>query len=120
MVVDSRSIGKDVYYYDQKIKKNLINNGNIEKIISEYKLLKKFKKNASDEFNGEIDNLLIKTNKIINDKLKSKNDQVNLFLTLLEYINTLDIKIKNLESDKILLKIKELEEEIINLRKLFN
>ena len=52
-------------------------------------------------------------------KIQSKEQQLSSLIKLLEYINMLEDKNKQLENDKLLFKVEQLEEEIMNLRSLF-
>lgn len=120
MVYNTGEIAKNVYHGDKIIKETIENIIEKEKkIIRDYENLKNFKNNAPKEFTQDLDNLLEERKLFLNYKLESKEKQVESLMKLLEYINVLDKKFKQFESDKLLSKIKILENEIMQIRKIF-
>ena len=120
MVYNTGEIAKDVYESDKIIKETFENIIEKEKkIMRDYENLKNFKNSAPKEFSEDLDNLLEERKLFLNFKLESKEKQVESLMKLLEYINVLDKKFKQFESDKLLSKIKILENEIMQIRNLF-
>ena len=103
----------DVYNSDSIIKQSIENIVKKEqKIISDYNNLRNFKKVANPTFISDLDKLLEERKIFLTYKIDSKENQCKSLLKLLEYINTLDTKDKQLQSDILLDKINELESEI--------
>lgn len=105
--------GKSVYESDSIIKQSIENIVKKErKIISDYENLTNFRKVANPTFIPDLDKLLEERKMFLTYKLQSKQDQCNALLKLLEYINTLEAKDKQLQSEMLLNKISELENEM--------
>ena len=120
MVYYTGEIAENVYNNDKIIKETIENIVEKEKkIMKDYTNLKNFRNNAPKEFIHHLDNLLEERKLFLNYKLESKEKQVESLMKLLEYINVLDKKFKQYESDKLLSKIKFLEEEVMEIRNLF-
>lgn len=104
---------KSVYESDSTIKKSIENIVEKEKkIIRDYENLTNFRKVANPNFISDLDKLLEERKIFLTYKLESKQEQCNALLKLLEYINTLDAKDKQLQSDLLLNKISEVENEM--------
>jgi hypothetical protein len=104
--------GKSVYESDSIIKQSIENIvKKEEKIISDYKNLREFQKVANPTFISDLDKLLEERKIFLTYKIDSKEDQCKSLLKLLEYINTLDAKDKQLQSDILLDKINSIENE---------
>ena len=109
----TRDSANDVYNSDSIIKQSIENIVKKEqKIISDYNNLRNFKKVANPTFISDLDKLLEERKIFLTYKIDSKEDQCKSLLKLLEYINTLDTKDKQLQSDILLDKINEVENEI--------
>tara|TARA_B100000902_G_C27285753_1_gene904336 strand:- start:1666 stop:2028 length:363 start_codon:yes stop_codon:yes gene_type:complete len=120
MVYLSGEIAKNVHDGDKIIKETLENIVEKEKkIMKDYENLKNFRKTASVEFLEDLDTLLEERKLFLNYKIQSKEKQVESLMKLLEYINILDKKNKQYESDKLLTKVKYLEDEIMHIRNIF-
>jgi len=104
---------KDVYNNDLIIKETIKNIENKEKdIIDNYTNLINFKKVANKNIMPHIDKVLNKQILYLKYKTETKKNQCNALLKLLEYINTLNAKDKEIQHEIILDKIKNLEYEI--------
>ena len=104
---------KNVYESDSIIKQSIENIVKKEKkIIKDYENLRNFRKVANPSFIPDLDKLMEERNIFLTYKLQSKEDQCNSLLKLLEYINTLDAKDKELQSEILLNKINEIESEM--------
>jgi len=104
---------KDVATSDSIIKQSIENIVKKEqKIINAYKNLKEFRKVANPTFIDDLDKLLEERKIYLTFKMQSKQDQCSAFLKLLEYINTLEEKDKEIQNDIILNKINSLESEM--------
>ena len=120
MVYYVGEIAQNVYDSDKVIKETIENIVEKEKkIMKDYANLKDFRNNAPKEFIDDLDKLLEERKLFLNYKLQSKEKQVESLIKLLEYINTLDKKFKQYDSDKLLSKIETLENEIMQLRDIF-
>ena len=103
-------LGETIAKQDEIIKNTISNISKKEnEIINEYKLLTKFNKHAQEPYKSEIQNHLEKNKLFLEYKLSTREQQCNALFTLLEYINILENKNKQLESHKILKKINEIE-----------
>lgn len=121
MVYKIGEIAENIYENDKIIKETIENIVEKEKkIITDYQNLKNFKTNAPIEFIHDIDKLLEERKIYLNYKLQSKEQQLESLFKLLEYINLLEKKNKSLESNKLLFKIKNLEEEIMEFKNFIN
>lgn len=102
--------GKSVYESDSIIKQSIENIvKKEEKIRKDYENLRNFRKVANPTFISDLDKLLEERKIFLTFKLESKENQCHAFLKLLEYINTLDEKDKQLQSEMLLNKISEVE-----------
>ena len=120
MVYYIGEIAKNVHDGDKVIKETIENIVEKEKkIMKNYVTLKNFRNNAPKDFIDDLDVLLEERKIFLNYKLQSKEKQVESLIKLLEYINTLDKKFKQYDSDKLLLKIETLENKIMQLRDIF-
>tara|TARA_Y100000816_G_C25715981_1_gene377716 strand:- start:83 stop:445 length:363 start_codon:yes stop_codon:yes gene_type:complete len=120
MVYYVGEIAQNVYDSDKVIKETIENIVEKEKkIMKDYANLKNFRNNAPKEFIDDLDNLLEERKLFLNYKLQSKEKQVESLIKLLEYINTLDKKFKQYDSDKLLSKVETLENEIMQIRDIF-
>jgi len=105
--------GKSVYESDSIIKQSIENIvKKEEKIRKDYENLRNFRKVANPSFISDLDKLLEERKMFFTFKLESKENQCHAFLKLLEYINTLDAKDKQLQSEILLNKISEVENEM--------
>ena len=105
--------GISVFKSDSIIKQSIENIVKKEKkIIKDYENLRNFKKEANPTFISDLDKLLEERKLYLTYKILSKEDQCHAFLKLLEYINTLDEKDKQLQSEMLLNKISEVENEM--------
>ena len=105
--------GEDIAKHDEIIKNTIDNITEKEdKLIQEYSLLNNFNKFAPNSFKTQIEKDLEKKRLYLEYKLSSKKKQYDSLLKLLEYINILDIKDKELESKKIINKINEIEKDL--------
>ena len=105
--------GKSVYESDLIIKQSIENIVKKEqKIMNDYENLRNFRKIANPTFISDLDKLLEERKIFLTYKIDSKEDQCKSLLTLLEHINTLDAKDKQLQSDILLNKINEIESEM--------
>lgn len=104
---------KKVYESDSIIKQSIENIVKKEKkIIKDYENLRNFRKEANPIFIPDLDKLMEERKIFLTYKLQSKEEQCNSLLKLLEYINTLDAKDKELQSEILLNKINEVENEM--------
>ena len=105
--------GENIAKHDEIIKNTIENITEKEnKIIQEYTLLNNFNKFAPNSFKAQIEKDLEKKRLYLEYKLSSKEKQCDSLLKLLEYINILDIKDRELESKKIINKINEIEKDL--------
>lgn len=108
---------KNVYESDSIVKKSIENIIKKEKkIINDYENLINFRKVANPVLITDLDKLLEERKIFLTYKLQSKQQQCDSLLKLLEYINTLDEKDKQLHSELLINKIDEVENEIIPLK----
>tara|TARA_Y100000768_G_C23922873_1_gene655909 strand:+ start:558 stop:935 length:378 start_codon:yes stop_codon:yes gene_type:complete len=105
--------GEDIAREDQIIQ-NIIDNITEKEntLIRDYKLLNNFNKSAPISLKSELEKDLEKKRLYLEYKLSSKEKQCESLLKLLEYINILDVKDKELESVKIINKVNEIEENL--------
>ena len=105
--------GEDIAREDQIIQ-NIIDNITEKEntLIRDYKLLNNFNKRAPISLKSELEKDLEKKRLYLEYKLSSKEKQCESLLKLLEYINILDVKDKELESVKIINKVNEIEENL--------
>jgi hypothetical protein len=82
-------------------------------IITDYKILKNFHKSCSPMFKDDLTKLLEEKKLYLAYQLQSREDQTSALLTLLDYINTLETKNKQIHTQQILEKMKTIEKEII-------
>ena len=121
MLITIGETAKVVANSDKTIKETIENIvAKEQKIIKDYINLKNFRTNAPPEFNNELDKLLEERRLFLAYKMQSKQDQCNALLKLLEYINVLDSKNKEMESQQLLDKIQTLEKEVGMFQNLFN
>ena len=134
------SVGQQVAYQDGVIIKTLQQIREKEnKLINEYNILSNFKRDnfQEDEFGkynfkhdnfGEynIEDFLSYLNQILEEKKKfllykklCKEQQYNALFKLLEYLNLIELKNKELETEKILLQLDLIEKELIPYKQLF-
>ena len=113
-------LGEDVAYEDGVIRRTLRNIKEKEKkLIYEYDNLNKFKQNNFVDFLPYIiDELEERKNYLLYKKL-CKEDQHSALLKILEYLNSIESKNKELEAKKILLKLGLLEKELIPYKQIF-
>tara|TARA_B110000305_G_C19235607_1_gene537360 strand:+ start:352 stop:708 length:357 start_codon:yes stop_codon:yes gene_type:complete len=106
-------LGEHVAYEDEVIKRTLINVKRKEKkLLEEYDNLNKFKENNFEDFLPYITDQLEERKKFILYKKLSKENQHLALLKILEYLNLIESKNKELETKKILLKLTLLETEL--------
>ena len=105
--------GEDIAREDQIIQ-NIIDNITEKEntLIRDYKLLNNFNKRAPISLKSELEKDLEKKRLYLEYKLSSKEKQCESIQKLLEYINILDVKDKELESVKIINKVNEIEENL--------
>lgn len=114
-----KSLGENIAIYDNKIKhilKNIINNK--EDIINEYKELKRILPNYDELKKKTFEKLLNEKKQQFEYTLILKNKQNEALLKLLEYLNGLEKKEKNLHIRQTLDKMKKLDSEITLLNDL--
>tara|TARA_X000000368_G_scaffold73013_1_gene53479 strand:- start:27100 stop:27456 length:357 start_codon:yes stop_codon:yes gene_type:complete len=108
------SLGEDIAYEDEIIKRTLRNIKKKENIlINEYDNLNKFKENNLKDFFPYIQDELEERKKFLLYKKLCKEEQHSAILKLLEYLNLIESKNKELETNKLLLKLSLLEKELI-------
>tara|TARA_B100000900_G_scaffold414081_1_gene439699 strand:- start:323 stop:694 length:372 start_codon:yes stop_codon:yes gene_type:complete len=123
MDVEIGFIGKTIAKNDEIIKQSLKNVLEKEdKIIKNYKSLTEFRGSFPPEvqnFLGEFDKEIEKHKLYLQYKIQSKEKQIESLYKVLEYINYLDEKDKNLQSQLILNKIKNIEESMLQYKRIF-
>lgn len=113
-------LGEDVAYEDEVIKRTLRNIKEKEKkLIFEYNNLNKFKQNNFPDFLPFISDELEQRKSFLLYKKLSKEHQHIALLKVLEYLNLVESKNKELETKKILLKLGLLEKELIPYKQIF-
>ena len=114
-----RSLGENIAIYDNKIKHILTNIiHNKEEIINEYKELK-HSLHEDDKYKKQTFEKLLNTRKQeFEHTLTFKNKQNEALLKLLEYLNSLEKKEKNLHIRQTLDKMKKIDNEISLLNNL--
>lgn len=106
-------LGEQVAYEDEVIRRTLKNVKKKEnKLLEEYDNLNKFKENNFEDFLPYITDELEQRKKFILYKKSSKENQHLALLKILEYLNLIESKNKELETEKILLKLTLLETEL--------
>lgn len=106
-------LGEQVAYEDEVIRRTLKNVKKKEnKLLEEYDNLNKFKENNFEDFLPYITDELEERKKFILYKKSSKENQHLALLKILEYLNLIESKNKELETEKILLKLTLLETEL--------
>ena len=107
-------LGEDVAYEDEVIKRTLRNIKKKEQeLIYEYYNLNKFKQNNFEDFLPSINDIQQQRKSFLLYKKLSKESQHRALLKILEYLNLIKFKNKELESKKILLKLDLLEKELL-------
>tara|TARA_Y100001970_G_C14245981_1_gene868237 strand:- start:1962 stop:2366 length:405 start_codon:yes stop_codon:yes gene_type:complete len=122
------SLGEHIAYLDEVVKNSIeIAKEKENNIIKEFFKLKELKENIAKKILEEnnLENILLKTiSKKINDeydkkrtfllfKKQSKQKQCDALIKLLEYLNTLNKKEKEIHIEQLLLKHKLIEEELL-------
>jgi len=108
------NLGEQVAYEDEVVKRTLKNiNEKEKKLLEEYDNLNKFKENNFEEFLPYVTNELEQRKKFLLYKKLCKENQHLALLKILEYLNLIESKNKDLETKKILLKLSLLERELI-------
>jgi hypothetical protein len=83
-----------------------------KQLLSNYQNLKDFREKAPKEFINSLDIEIEKKELLLKYKMQSKEEQCKSLSKLLEYINTLENKNKQLECQKISNKLDSLEQEL--------
>jgi hypothetical protein len=113
-------LGEEVAYEDEVIRRTLKNIKEKEnELIYEYDNLNKFKQNNFEEFLSSISDELEQRKKFLLYKKLCKENQHLALLKILEYLNLIESKNKELETKKILLKLGLLEKELILYKQIF-
>ena len=113
-------LGEEVAYEDEVIKRTLRNIKEKEKkLINEYDNLNKFKQNNFEDFLPFIHDELEQRKSFLLYKKLCKEHQHIALLKVLEYLNLIESKNKELETKKILLKLGLLEKELIPYKQIF-
>ena len=106
-------LGEQVAYEDEVIRRTLKNVKKKEnKLLEEYDNLNKFKENNFEDFLPYITDQLEERKKFILYKKLCKENQHLALLKILEYLNLIESKNKELETKKILLKLSLIETEL--------
>ena len=116
-----RSLGENIAIYDNKIKvvlTNIINNK--EAVINEYKKLQNILPEYDESKRKIIEKLLNTQKQEFEYTLNVKKTQNEALLKLLEYLNSLEKKEKNLHIRQTLNKMKKIDNEISLLNQLIN
>ena len=111
-----KSLGENIAIYDNKIKHiltNIINNK--EEVINEYKKLKQILPEYDESRKKTAEKLLNARKQEFEHTLDFKNKQNEALLKLLEYLNSLEKKDKNLHIRRTLNKMKNIDSEISSL-----
>lgn len=107
-------LGEEVAYEDEVIKRVLRNVKKKENdLLKEYNDLNRFKENNFEDFLPYIEDELEQRKNFLLYKKASKEEQHKALLKLLEYLNLIESKNKELETEKILLKLSLIEKELI-------
>lgn len=107
-------LGEEVAYEDEVIKRTLRNIKKKEfNLINEYNNLNKFKQNNFEDFAPFIRDELEQRKSYLLYKKLCKEEQHAALLKILEYLNLIESKNKELETKKLLLKLGLLEKELI-------
>tara|TARA_Y100000816_G_scaffold81889_1_gene56077 strand:- start:6811 stop:7167 length:357 start_codon:yes stop_codon:yes gene_type:complete len=113
-------LGEDVAYEDEVIRRTLRNIKEKEKkLIFEYNNLNKFKQNNFHDFLPFISDEMEQRKSFLLYKKLCKEHQHVALLKVLEYLNLIESKNKELETKKILLKLGLLEKELIPYKQIF-
>ena len=83
-----------------------------KQLLANYQHLKDFREKAPEEFINSLDTEIEKKELLLKYKMQSKEEQCKSLSKLLEYINTLEKKNKQLECQKISNKLDSLEQEL--------
>ena len=116
-----KSLGEKIANYDNKVKDiltNIINNKEV--IINEYKQIKQALPNYDESKRKILEKILNTRKKEFEYIITLKNKQNEALLKLLEYLNTLEKKEKNIHIRQTLDKMKKLDNEISILSNLIN
>jgi hypothetical protein len=114
-----KSLGENIAIYDNKIKHiltNIINNK--EEVINEYKKIKQILPEYDEYKKKTFEKLLNTRKQEFEYTLNFKNKQNEALLKLLEYLNSLEKKEKNLHIRQTLDKMKKIDNEISLLNNL--
>ena len=116
-----KSLGETIALYDNKIKERLTNIiNNKEAIINEYKELKHILPRYNESKRKIFEKLLNTRKQQFEHTLNLKNKQNEALSKLLEYLNSLEKKEKNLHIKQTLDKMKKIDNEISLLNELIN
>lgn len=114
-----KSLGENIAIYDNKIKHILTNIiSKKEEVINEYKELKQILPEYDESKKKKFEKLLNTRKQEFEHTLDFKNKQNEALLKLLEYLNTLEKKEKNLHIRRTLDKMKKIDNEITLLNSL--
>tara|TARA_B100000035_G_C20796604_1_gene463533 strand:+ start:274 stop:621 length:348 start_codon:yes stop_codon:yes gene_type:complete len=106
------SLGEIVAKNDKIIRDSISNIFTKEKkILERYNLLNKLKASCSDNMKSEIESLIDQYRIFIEYKTQSKKQQLESLYKLLEYLNYLEIKEKELDYTNIFNKINTIKDE---------
>jgi predicted RNase H-like nuclease len=103
------SIAKDDKVIEETLENVLLKE---KQLLANYQHLKDFRKNAPEEFARSLDIEIEKKELLLKYKMQSKDEQCKSLSKLLEYINTIEKKNKQLECQKIANKLDSLEQEL--------
>jgi hypothetical protein len=116
-----KSLGETIALYDNKITDRLTNIiHNKEAIINEYKELKRILPSYNESKRKTYEKLLNTRKQQFEHTLNLKNKQNEALSKLLEYLNSLEKKEKNLHIRQTLDKMKKIDNEIGLLNQLIN
>ena len=116
-----KSLGEKIAIYDNKVKAvltNIINNK--EAVINEYKKLQNILPEYDESKRKIVEKLLNTQKQEFEYTLNVKKTQNEALLKLLEYLNSLEKKEKNLHIRQTLNKMKKIDNEISLLNQLIN
>ena len=112
-------LGEQVAYEDEVIKRTLINVKEQENnLIKRCRDLQDFKKNSFSYFLPYINDEIEIYRQFILYKKLNKEEQYKALVKILEYLNTINSKTKEIQTQKILLKLKLIEKELIPYKEL--
>ena len=107
------SLGGTVAKEDNTIKEALKRMIDLEdNVLNQYQKLKEIEPTCNDSLRTDFEKLLEEHRLFLEYKLIAKEKQNDALLVLLEYLNTLDKKEKNMHIDETLVKMKSLDNEI--------